>query len=296
LIRQPRGDELEEIAAFVAAQQRRPESRDAMFDEKPDAIAAQLSTWTTAWTETSRVVDRERGVAGFVGADLDESLSRTWIHGPIVDAPHDRDWDGAADALFAALESELPQTRRKEAEIAADVANESIARFAGRHGFVAGKVHHLLAVAAHDIEKLPRNAVAPVARDHEAAFVSLHDELFPGSYYSGSQLLEQASRDDAVVLELVEDGVLAGYAAGRIDESGDGYLDFVGVAADRRCRGLGRTLVGGMAHALCDRAPIAAMRLTVSSENSSALVLYEKLGFGRQSSAVGYRRPPESRA
>lgn len=290
MIRAPRADELARVAAFIATRQAQAESRDAMFDERADAIAAQLAAWERPWVDTSRVAERKGRLVGFVGVELDDSQSRAWIHGPLVD---DADWDSGADSLLASLAGEVPETRHKESEIAADVANERIAAFARRHGFVAGNVHHLVAIAAPAIAGFPRPAIPPLSPEHAAAFVDLHELLFPGTYYSGRQLLDQAARGDAIVLGVVADDVLAGYAAGRIDEAGDGYLDFLGVAPERRRRRLGQALVTAIAHAFSDRHPIAAMRLTVSSENEAALALYEALGFVCQSSAIGYRRPAE---
>lgn len=262
-----------------------------MFDEQPHAIAAQISAWETPWLETSWVADRGDGIVGYIGVELDDAQPRVWIHGPVVD---DRDWDVVADALLTALDAELPVTRASEAEVAADVENARIAEFATRHGFIAGKVHHLLALPAPRIEPLPRGDAEPLSSEHEDAFVELHEQLFPGTYYSGRQLLAQAAQGEAMLLQALDDDELAGYAAGRIDEAGDGYLDFVGVAPGKLRRGFGGALAGAMGHALRDRAPISAMRLTVSGDNTAALALYGLLGFERQANVVAYRRPPES--
>src|SRR5262249_35182124 len=179
--------------------------------------------------ETSRVAERGRRLVGFVGAEIDESLDRVWFYGPVVDDP---DWHVVADALLAALTTGVPGSTGKTAEVVGDVANARLAAFAERHGFGAGKVHHLLALPAPMIESLERPELAPIAVEHESAFVARHEELFPGTYYSGPQLLDQAARGKAVVLGVIDDGRLVGYAAGRVDEGGDGYLDFVGVAPD----------------------------------------------------------------
>jgi ribosomal protein S18 acetylase RimI-like enzyme len=293
LIRPPREDELEEISGFVAAQQAHAESRDAMLAETPAAIATQLAGWETSWVEVSRIAERRGGLVGFVGADLDESLRRTWIHGPVVADP---DWHGVADRLLASLETETPGLIRTRADVMADVANVRIAAFAQRHGFVVTEEQHLLALPADLIDELPRPEVAPIWAPHEGAFVLLHENAFPGTYYSGQQLLDQAARGEAVLLGVVEEGALAGYAAARLDEEGDGYVDFVAVVPELRRRGAGQALVAGIAHALRARRDVSAIRLTVSSENTAALALYDSLGFTRQSSAVGYRRDPEPSA
>ena len=225
---------------------------------------------------------------GFIGVELDESLSRVWIHGPVVGAP---DWDSFADALLAALHDAVPAMASKDHELAGDVANARLAALATRHGFVGGTVHYVLALDAARIGALPVSSVPLVELAHEQAFLELHDQLFPGTYYSGRQLLDQAARGDADVLGLVRGDQLVGYVAGRIDEGGVGYIDFLGVSSSNRRQGHGVVLVAAISRAFAERGPIAAVRLTVSSENSAALALYDRLGFVRTSSAVGCRRP-----
>lgn len=171
--------------------------------------------------------------------------------------------------------------------------NARLAGFAARHGFVAGKVHHVLSRDVLGIDELPASAVPPLEPACEEAFLELHEQLFPNTYYSGQQLVDQAASGDAVVLGLVDHDTLVGYVAGRIDERGDGYVDFVGVAPGSRRRGHDATLVAAVSRALAERGPIREIRLTVSSENAAALALYEALGFARVSSAVGYRRRAE---
>lgn len=141
---------------------------------------------------------------------------------------------------------------------------------------------------------MPAVLPGPIADEHRSPFLRLHAELFPHASYSGDQLLEQASTRKATVLGLVSHGELAGYAAGRIDESDAGYIEFVAVAPAFRRQGHGRTLVAALGRALRTDGPISQLRLTVSGENAAALALYDALGFRRASSAVGYRRRPES--
>lgn len=292
MIRPPRADEVAAVAALVATQQAHRTTRDAFFGDTPDEVAALLAAWETPWAETAYVCERQSRIVGFIGAELDDSLSRVWIHGPLVVDP---DWDEVADELLAALETGVASLVRKDQELAGDVANERIASFSARHGFAAGKVHDVLSLTASGIARLLAPALPPILAEHEEAFLALHDEVFPGTYYSGRQLLDLAARDEVLVLGLVDDDQLAGYAAGRIDEGGTGYIDFVGVATSLRRQGHGTTLVAAMCHALATRAPIEKVALTVSSENAAALALYDALGFVRTSSAVGYRRRPEPR-
>ncbi|HET9437150.1 MAG TPA: N-acetyltransferase [Gaiellaceae bacterium] len=202
------------------------------------------------------------------------------------------DWDGLADGLYEALLRLVPRVASLDQELAGDVANVRVAGFAGRHGFTAGEVHHLLTVSGSALAALATEPLPSIPPDRQARFLELHDRLFPGTYYTGAQLLEMAAEGVATVLGRVADGDLVGYAAGRIDEGGGGYLDFVGVDPGCRRRGHGRALVRAMCGALRELQPIPRLRLTVGGANAAALELYRELGFERTSSMVGYRRPP----
>ena len=291
MIRPPGGGELDTVAALVASLQARPEDRNGYFGETSADVRALLESWERPWVDTSVVAEQSGRLTGFLGAELTDSAVRVWLHGPAVVDP---DWDAVADELLAALLARFPEMGNREQELVGDAANARLATFAKRHNFVAGAVHHVLELPATAIEGLPAAPAVPLGADDERALAKLHDELFPGTYYSAHELLEQAARGDAVVLGLVEPSVLTGYVAGRIDEAGEGYIDFVGVSGDDRRRGYGAALVGEISRALAKRAPITKVGLTVSTGNTAALALYDRLGFTRASSAVGYRRPAET--
>ena len=291
MIRRPREDELEIVATLVASLQSHPETRNAFFGATPGEVAALLASWEKPWFQTSLVAERGGRLAAFLGAELADSANRVWLHGPIVRDPA---WDEIADDLLASLGRAIPEVSEKEQELAADAANARVAAFAARHDFVAGKVHDVLELPAQSFAALPvAGALALEPADHEA-FAHLHDELFPGTYYSADELLDQAARGDALIVGVVHARELVGYAAGRIDEAGDGYIDFVGVSPTHRGHGHGGTLVASVTRALATRAPIAKVSLTVSTENAAALALYRRLAFTKASSAVGYRRPPHT--
>lgn len=274
------------MAAFVAARQGDPASRIAYFGESPSEIETYLPTWSPPWTETSRVAVDGSTLTGYIGAELDVALDRAWIHGPLVS---DARWDEVAEELWAALLPAIPDTI-DDVELTGDVANTRLAAFAARRGLVGGDVHVVLEIEAADVDRLPAADVPRMPRTHEDALVALHEELFPNTYYSGRQLLEQADRGEAILLGLVVGARLVGYAAGRIDEGGAGYIDFVGVTHGTRRAGHGRTLVIALCRALRPRTRVPAVRLTVAETNDGALALYDGLGFRRLSSAIGYRR------
>jgi ribosomal protein S18 acetylase RimI-like enzyme len=292
LIRAPSEDELPAIAAFVAALQAQPEHRIAYFGDTTDEVAALLESWALPWSDSSRVVERDGQLIGFVAADLDKTLGRAWIHGPYISEV--TRWDELADALLDELMAAAAPIA--DFEVVGDVANTRLADLARRAGFTSGPVNYTLALAASRIDSLPPAASQRLRAEHEDAFAVLHDELFPGTYYPGFLLLERAARGQAVIETIVDSTGLVAYAAGQIDEGGAGYIDFVGVAVDRRREGHGQAVVAAISRSLAALRPIPQIRLTVSSTNETALALYDSLGFERSASMVGYRRRPGAAA
>ena len=73
------------------------------------------------------------------------------------------------------------------------------------------------------------------------------------------------------------DGRPVGWVAGRVLDSGRGYVDTLAVATSERRRGLGRAL---LLHAFADlqRAGARGLALGVEAENEAALGLYRSVG------------------
>jgi ribosomal protein S18 acetylase RimI-like enzyme len=202
------------------------------------------------------------------------------------------EWDAVADVLLARVVTDVVREEARDIELAADAGNERLHELALRHGFRRGKPSCALEIGTDAISRLPRADVPALAGAQHTELVALHDLLFPGTYYSGRQVVEQHERGEAIVLALMEEGRLTGYAVGRIDSAGEGYLDFLGVAEDARGSGLGRRLVTAICRRLVDAGARSKVSLTVYEDNAPALALYERLGFTRAASLVGYRRRP----
>jgi ribosomal protein S18 acetylase RimI-like enzyme len=285
-IRGARSNELGLISAFVARLQERPESRIPYFDELPDQITAEIASWGSDWPLRCRVAERDTQIVGYVGVEVDPELGRAWIYGPFAE---DAAWDELADPL---LQEAIALTGVEDLELLGDDAHVRLAALAAQHGFPRGRRSFGLEIERHVVEQLPHTAVPRLNPSQQAAFASLHEALFPRTYYSGIQLAEQHGRGEAIVLTLLEDGDVLGYAVGRGKEGEAAYVDFLGVAEHARGRGLGRRLTTAVCNALLEDERRSKVALTVYEDNVAALALYDRLGFERVASMVGYRRRP----
>jgi ribosomal protein S18 acetylase RimI-like enzyme len=286
-------DELDEVVAFVAAQQARPERSITYVGTEAAGIRAELDGLAPPWATTARVVRAAAGVTGAVAVEWDGELGRAWILGPWVAGDDDAWSAGAGPLLDAALAQPPPAVTRYE--LCGDVAHRGLAALAAGRGWSPTEVNHVLVVdAATAGTWAPDDGGAgplrPAGPDDTAGIAALHDVEFPDSYASARQLVDGQGDGSRTVL-VADDGRggVAGYAAGEVHDDGEGYVDFVVVAPAARGTGLGRRLMVGLTRRLLDRAPLDRVALTVQDHRRPARALYERLGFRSDGSIVAYR-------
>jgi ribosomal protein S18 acetylase RimI-like enzyme len=237
VLRTARRDELPLLSELVARFQSRAEARIGYFGSSKAEIAAEIEDWGEDWPEQCLVAVRGGEIAGFVGVEIDHELGRAWIYGPYAEDDH---WDTLADRLYLGIAA---RAGVEDLELVGDAAHERLADLAARHGFSRGRQSFTLAIDRERVAELPPVVLPRLGEDQRAAFSVLHESLFPGTYYSGAQLVEQSARGEATALVLLENDRLVGYAVGRVHSSGEGYVDFLGVVEDARSAGRGRRLV-----------------------------------------------------
>ena len=223
-------------------------------------------------------------IAGAVVVELDAELRRAWIYGPWVAG--DDDWDMHAPAL---LDAALEQCSGMEAECLPELANTRlIALVEQRDWRRSSNTHRALVVAAGTVAKWP----GPDAEGLRAAVdVDLdsvrrvHDAEFPDTHTPADRLL--ATMD---VIVATRDGAVCGYAAGRIQPDGQGYIEYLGVDPLHRRRGVGRDLVVALTRELMIASPKREVALSVDDDRGAARALYASLGFVTATSFVAFRR------
>ena len=124
-------------------------------------------------------------------------------------------------------------------------------------------------------EGLP--APHPLEEAAYAAFVALHDRVFPDVYVSGRDILEDLGKS-RFVYTLEEAGNLAAY--GVLHRAEDRFTaEILGVRQELRGRGFGRAILNCLAKETFCRHGAAELDLIVDADNTQALILYQKTGF-----------------
>ncbi|MBA2495903.1 MAG: dephospho-CoA kinase [Acidimicrobiia bacterium] len=289
-------EELDEVVTFVAPCQARPATNVAYLAEEIIGIRAELEQLEPPWWGRCRVArDVDGHLLGVALVDIDAELARAWVQGPWT-AP-DR-WDELAPALMTAVLGLLPDGI-DDIELSGHVRNIGLRALALDAGLEASPIHHVLVADGEVARSWPGPAdggVAALDPQVDGADVArLHDLLFPATYRSGAQLVADVADGDARGWVARAGGPPVGYAVAQVQPDGEGYLDFVGVAAEARHGGWGRRLVTACVAALLEDGGVDHVALTVDETNVAALALYRSLGFRPETDIVGYRTPGHRR-
>jgi ribosomal protein S18 acetylase RimI-like enzyme len=296
-IRGAHPEQIDEIAAFIAGLQVDPRHHIAYLDVRAEGISAwMLESPGEAWDRKTALAYDERGkLIGCVMYDYTpETHHRVWMNGPFCTEADPEIWQAVADALYARAPQPTPG-QLMEHEVFIDTANENIARFAERHHFLklspAAALVMTRDVWARGKDYLPAaegiRALDPSSHD---ALRALHPALFPNTYASADELIADQEDGEHILLSEVAEGRLRGYLAAQIDEAGELYIDFLGVAPDFRRMGVGRRLITRALGWGFDQPSVPKAHLTVSADNDGAIALYVALGFTHERTMVAYRK------
>jgi ribosomal protein S18 acetylase RimI-like enzyme len=276
--------EIEEAVAFVARQQANMETHVPYLDKEPESIRVSFAEFQPA--DTALLAREGDRLVGVLGVDADIESHKAWIHGPFVDHA---DWHGVADAMYKAA--------KERGVIPAHVVGEEVlgvpeftrlAEFAARHGFSPVKPSSSLTFQRDKLTNLPEASVDDLSAEWHKDFAAMHDEIFPNTYYLGTQLIDLLDeRHKALVV--IDGGKLAGYVFGKVRQE-DGYIDFLGVADWARRRGHAQRLISAVTRWLLTFPEVKEVTLTMYDDNTAAHALYKALGFVKGLSLQGYRK------
>jgi ribosomal protein S18 acetylase RimI-like enzyme len=288
-----RADELDAVLDLIAAEQAHPDRGTTMLGETRDGIAAELGDVEPDWTASVRVARKDGrpdgDVVGAVVGDWDEELGRAWVLGPWVSGG-DEEWRRWARPLVESVLEQLPGSVG-DWELAADVSHVRMAELGAGLGLSPSEVNHVYTVDEAALATWPEPAHdvrAATPADLEL-IRPLHDREFPASYATAEHLVPDPPDGKYQVVVAVDGSTLLGYAAGRVQADGEGYLDFIAVSDAARGRGTGKDLMSALCRPVIAASTTRKLHLTVQDHRAPARRMYESLGFQRSLSIVGYR-------
>jgi ribosomal protein S18 acetylase RimI-like enzyme len=283
-------EDFEIISRLIANQSKQPETHCIQSDtgEEYQSIQRELVQLDLSSALCFVAAFQDDQLIGALGSELDEELGRGWLRGPFIVASTD-DWDSAASALLEGLVARLPPAIHW-LDSFLNIANTRGNEFYLNHGFHQLRLAHVYVAAA---PKQPVDLARPcetLTPQQAQAFIALHQAVFPQTYATGQRILDKLG-DDHQVFVYTQSGELLGYLYAAIEEdSGDGSVEFVGVRADARGRGIGRQLLHTALRWFFEVKQVPQATLVVNDNLTNARSLYEKVGFGLKYTGVHARK------
>jgi ribosomal protein S18 acetylase RimI-like enzyme len=282
-------EELDAALDLIAAEQAHTDRGTTMLGETRDGIAAELGDVEPDWTASLRVAREDGRLVGAVVGDWDAELGRAWILGPWVRGG-DAEWRRWARPLVDSVLEQLPGSVG-DWELAADVSHVRMAGLGEELGLSPSEINHVYTVDEATLETWPAPSrdVRPATHADLELIRPLHDREFPASYATAEHLVPDPPDGKYQVVVAVDGSTLLGYAAGRVQADGEGYLDFIAVSDAARGRGTGKDLMAAICRPVIAGSTTRKLHLTVQDHRAPARRMYESLGFQRSLSIVGYR-------
>lgn len=123
------------------------------------------------------------------------------------------------------------------------------------------------------------------------AFETVHNAIFPNTYYDAKTIQEEISNEGNVLRLLkTNSNEIQGYAYYELDlEMEDAYLDYIGISEKFRKQGLGTMLLKEVLSEMFSYPQINEITLTVGETDNEALRIYIKAGFKTKNVLISYR-------
>lgn len=280
-IRAAHRDDFPAIVRLIAQQNETPESQCIHSGEGYESILETMLKWDEAGEFCFAIALRGGRLVGASGCEFDESLGRGWLWGPFALTAN---WDELANALLDELLTRLPLAVRR-LDFFLNAANQRTYDLYLSRGFGTPTVSHVyVAPRPAQLRPLPNSFCPQLEPRLAGPFADLHDNIFPNTYYTGRQIIDQLDGEHRVFVctsggDSAPGDEVWGYIYAIIDESSEGYIEFLAVRSDLRGQGLGKSLLLTALDWLFRVKNVSEVGLTVSDEKTNARSLYEQVGF-----------------
>jgi hypothetical protein len=303
-IREAQRDDFPALAGLIARQNERPESQCIHSGEGYESILQTMIKWDEAGEFCFVMALRGDHLVGAAGCEFDEGLGRGWLWGPFALTAN---WEELANALLDELLTLLPPAVRR-LDFFLNEANQRAYDLYLSRGFGTPTVSHVyVAPRPPQLYPLPDASCIQLEPRLAGAFADLHDAIFPTTYYTGRQIVDQLDGEHCVFAcvsgdlsapgddsahgdDFAPGDEVWGYVYAIIDESSEGYIEYLGVRSDRRRQGLGKGLLLTALDWLFRVNNVSEVGLTVSDDQANARSLYEQVGFGIKYTGLSARK------
>ncbi|WP_042146261.1 N-acetyltransferase [Paucisalibacillus sp. EB02] len=266
-------NELENVSKFISELNNNEESHIGFCGKDSKEIAEYIKE-EIPYTECFVVAYDAEKLVGVIGYDPDYDSSVAEIWGPFLLEEH---WK-TANVMWERLMGILPN-KINAIHMFPNKKNKKACELATNNNFTKLSDQAILVFNRNDSQLLPDVHMKELTPEYHFDMEKLHDETFPGTYYSGQQIIRRLNENNKVFI-VTENEELCGYIYVEADpEYGESNVEFFGVEKSKRGKGIGVQLLTGAINWLFSFEATDSIILTVNSESEIAIKLYKKVGF-----------------
>ncbi|MFN7250317.1 MAG: GNAT family N-acetyltransferase [Anaerobacillus sp.] len=211
------------------------------------------------------------GVLGF-DADLENNSAEIW--GPFVKG---NKWDivnSMCEKMYKLLPEEInticmfPNSK-----------NSKVLQLATNLSFIKHSDQTILQFSRDRKDELEDVPILELREEYFIEMVKLHEETFPGTYYTGQQIIDRLNENRKVFI-IVNNNQVSGYVYVESEPAyGEASIEFFAVKESERGKGIGCQLLTVALKWLFTIDSIQSITLCVNSSNQKAINLYKRVGF-----------------
>ena len=272
-------NDIDQISQFIADLNICEENHIAYCGDNSDEIANSLTEDITdiPFNQSFLVATQDDKIIGVIGFDADLGRNSAEVWGPFIKETR---WDIALE-----MWNKMTQLLPEEMDLISmflNNKNERCIELVDKLGFSKESEQSILIFDNDDFNKLDDISLKELSVDYYQEMQSLHDKVFPNTYYSGEEILERLNSNRKVFIE-TDDNNLSGYIYVEAEpEYGEGNIEFFAVCEREKGKGVGSKLLRNALKWLLSFESINEISLCVNSQNSKAINLYKKVGFKKK--------------
>jgi len=220
------------------------------------------------------IAEENSGIIGILGFDPDLKNKKAEIWGPFIKETY---WN-ISDLFWEKMTRLLPKGIEKICMFV-NAKNNRCLDLANKLNFIKESEETILEIERDIAGKLYAVDLLELTEDRRDEMKTLHDKIFPGTYYSGEDIISRLNENRKVFI-CMNNNELTGYIYIEAEpEFGESGIEFFAVKESGRGKGSGSMLLNMALKWLFSFDSIKSVKLCVNSENKKAIKLYEKVGF-----------------
>ncbi|MFI8496690.1 GNAT family N-acetyltransferase [Peribacillus butanolivorans] len=226
------------------------------------------------YSESFVTAYEQNQLIGVLGFDADLGVNSAEIWGPFI---KENKW-GVVYSMWSEMIKLLP-IEIHSISMFPNMKNCSVLKLAYNLSFIEHSKQTILTFHRDNRSDLKDVETIELTPEYFIDMKQLHNQAFPGTYYSGQQIIDRLDKHRKVFM-LNDNNGLSGYIYVEAEpEFGEGSIEFFAVKESERGKGIGRHLLTIALKWLFTFETMDSTTLCVNTGNYNAISLYKKVGF-----------------